>query len=430
VKEEKERERETRRRKQGLKVWEKGIKKNRVGSLRRIDQIELADSPEEPKKLTMAEVAHAAHQALANDRVHTTENITKLVEKKREMFRIQMMIDLKEDEIKKLSKFSEVRDEGLEKSEKMLNEDIEQLQKFWEKCKRDSHNAMKQAEDAGKLKIKKQQKLNRIGDEIQSVTTQIQKNDEAMTECVKYKRFLDKLSTIPEEDTRMSFEDPAQLMGLFANLVEENLFLIQITQEQEQEIEFTKHEINRLESGMDDQMISLKESRDNLLRAIDEKTKRCGVLEQRLGLCYDNEQKEMPALRKLEGVVAKVYTGSEGDDGQQSCLMMLADIEKNIHNYLRVFDEVRAIDRAAVDDLAKKRKETRRDEYRERAIENEKKRTEDKALKYKARSENPKARAFGRPIMRKVRPKEKQVRKKVEVVDQDEQDRREFLDEA
>mmetsp|Transcript_7150 Transcript_7150/g.13087 ORF Transcript_7150/g.13087 Transcript_7150/m.13087 type:complete len:377 (-) Transcript_7150:35-1165(-) len=376
----------------------------------------------------MAEVAHAAHQALANDRVHTTENITKLVEKKREMFRIQMMIDLKKEEIDKLETFALVREDGLKKSESMLNEDIEHLQKFWEKCKRDSHNAMKNAEDASKRKIKKQQKLNKINDDIQSVTSNIQKNDELMTECLKYKRFLDKLSTVPEEDTRLNFENPAQLMELFANLVEENLFLIQITQEQEQEIEATKHEILNLQYEMDEQMIALRKARDDSLRDIEEKTKRCNALQQRLGQSNDNEQKEMPALKKLEEMIAKVFTGSEGDEGQQNCLTMLSDIEKNIDNYLRIFAEVRSIDRNVVDDFARRRKDTRRDEYREKAIENENKRNVEKALKYKERSENPKARVFGKPIMRRYRPKEKQVKKKEVKVDQEEQDRREFLD--
>lgn len=428
VKEAKERERELRRRRQSLRIWEKGIKQNRVGSLRRIKDIEQEDQPEETKKLTMAEVAHAAHQALANDRVHTSENISKLIEKKREMFRIQMMVDLKKDEVDKLETFALLREDGLKQSEAMLNEDIEQLQKFWEKCKRDSHMAMKEAEDANKTKIKKQQKLNRINDEIQNVTTHILKNEETMTECTKYKRFLDKLTTSSDTETRLNFENPSQLTELFANLIEENLFLIQITQEQEQEIEATKHEIDNLENEMDGQMIALKEGRDELLGAIEDKKKRCAALELRLSKSHDNEQKDMPSLKKLEEMIGKVFTGSEGDEGQQSCLTMLSDIEKNIDNYLRVFADVRSINRKVVEDLTSKRKDTRRDEYRIKAIENESKRNEEKALKYKERSENPKAVIYGRPIMSRCRPKEKHVKQKVVKVDQEEQDRREFLD--
>jgi hypothetical protein len=427
-KEEKQRDRSLRRRKQNLKIWEKGTKLNRVGALRRIEDIELPEVSAEPKKLTMAEVAHAADQAMANDRVHMKENVSRLVDKKREMFRIQMMIDLKEDETAKFVKFAEVRDKGLKKSEDMLNEDIEHLQKFWEKCKRDSHNAMKEAEDASKKKMKKQLKLNRINDEITGVMTNIQKHEEAMADCAKYKHFLDKLSTIPEEDARLSFDDPSQFMELFANLVEENLFLIQITQEQEQEIEATKNEIMHLEKGMNQQMTSLKEAHGSVLKAIDEKTKRCSVLEQRLKESHDNEQKELPALKKIEEVVGRIYIGSESEEGQQSCLSMLGEIETSIHNYLRIFDEVREIDQSTVYDLAKKRKEARRDEYRERAILNEKIKTEERALKYKQRSENPKARAVGKQIMRKYRPKEKQVRAKVVEINQDEQDLREYLE--
>eukprot|EP00362_Geleiidae_sp_MMETSP1317_P001512 CAMPEP_0201282276 /NCGR_PEP_ID=MMETSP1317-20130820/5216_1 /ASSEMBLY_ACC=CAM_ASM_000770 /TAXON_ID=187299 /ORGANISM="Undescribed Undescribed, Strain Undescribed" /LENGTH=72 /DNA_ID=CAMNT_0047594463 /DNA_START=244 /DNA_END=462 /DNA_ORIENTATION=+ len=70
----------------------------------------------------------------------------KFVEKKREMFLVQMMLDIKREEIRKLEEFAKAKEKGLRISERMIEEDIESFNKFWEESKKKSHDAIKLAD--------------------------------------------------------------------------------------------------------------------------------------------------------------------------------------------------------------------------------------------------------------------------------------------
>lgn len=84
IREENERRAEEREEKKRQRIWEKGVKANRTGQLRAISEIE-SSAPKEDGEQRFT-VADAANAALVRDRVHTKENMTKVIEKKREMF--------------------------------------------------------------------------------------------------------------------------------------------------------------------------------------------------------------------------------------------------------------------------------------------------------------------------------------------------------
>ena len=111
-------------------------------------------------------VADAANAALVRDRVHTKENMTKVIEKKREMFLLQMMIDIKKEEIKKLEEYELVREDGLRASENMLIDDMTEFNKYWDESKKRSHEAIKEADEANKLKIRKNADIKQLNDQI------------------------------------------------------------------------------------------------------------------------------------------------------------------------------------------------------------------------------------------------------------------------
>jgi hypothetical protein len=186
--------------------------------------------------------------------VHTKENMTKVIEKKREMFLLQMMIDIKKEEIKKLEEYELVREDGLRASENMLIDDMTEFNKYWDESKKKSHDAIKEADEANKAKIKKNGEIKALTDQIQSISVGIQKNRDGLDECMKYKEFLDSItpkefaerrivgaSETPEEiveepeeaeedaedEEEKYFQDPNQIMDIFENLIEENLIFIQ-----------------------------------------------------------------------------------------------------------------------------------------------------------------------------------------------------------
>ena len=420
VKEMKNRAREEKVAQRNQPIWEKGLKFNRAGALRKIEEIDSENTPHDDK-ITVAEAAHAA---LVTDRVRTRENIQKTIEKKREMFLLQMMIDIKKEEIKKLEQFALLREYGLKNSEDMLMEDMNRFNDYWDECKRQSHDAMKEAKKLNKEKLDLTHEINFYTEEIQQLTTQIQKHEESLEECKKYKLFLDKLAPSEQES---KFHDSEQLMEIFHGLVEQNLLLIQNIQEVEQTLETSKHDLEKLDKEREDKLLDLTKEKQDLDKEIEEKERRCAQLEGRLKKSLDNERAGLPVLAKLEQTVRDTL-GINSDEGQKDCFSLLGDMEHKLDMYLRIFKEFQEENdtwyRETVDELEK----NRREQSRNKALEKETKKNLERVKKYTERSTNPKTRKIGRIPIPKSKLPEKKVKKIVIETPQEELDKREFLE--
>merc|ERR1719326_2128751 len=125
------------------------------------------------------------------------ENITDFVAKKREMFLVQMSLDVKKAEILKLDEKARMKEEALKKAQAMLDEDVTRFDTFLQANDAKAHKAMKQAEDMTKTKQEKMQKIKQLKSQISAIQSEISKHKEQKEECVKFKRFLDKLT--PQE---------------------------------------------------------------------------------------------------------------------------------------------------------------------------------------------------------------------------------------
>lgn len=403
-----------------LPIWEKGLKFNRAGALRKIDEVD-GETKQHDDKITVAEAAHAA---LVTDRVRTKENIHKTIGKKREMFLLQMMIDIKKEEIKKLEQFALLREYGLKCSEDMLMEDMNGFNDYWDECKRQSHDAMKEAKKLNKEKLELTHEINVLTEEVQQLLNQIQKYEDSLAECRNYKEFLDKL--IPHEADN-KFSDPDMLTEIFHALIEENLLFIQNIQEQEQSLEQAKHELEKLEKETNEKMEKLLMEKQHYDKLIEEKDRRCTQLDNRLKKGKDNERSGSPILVKLEETLRDTLELNT-DEGQQGCFYLLGKMEQELDLYLRVFKELTVIDpvntKQKVEELAKER----RDLGRKKTIEEETKSNLEKVRRYNERTKNPKNRKIGRIAQPKSKLPEKKVKKVVIETPQEELDRREFLE--
>ena len=375
------------------------------------------------KKATVAEAAHAA---LVTDRVHTKENMVKVIEKKREMFLLQMNIDIKKEEIRKLEEYSHVREEGLKISEDMLEEDLKEFNKFWTKCKEQTHQAMKSSEDETKRKLKHTQKVAKLNDKKQAVFNSTQKSEELLNEYMRYKRFLDKLTpkewldnqrrrfelsqqrkgrTAPTQVTSqytdadlmfdsdsetpdMYFTDPRQLMEVFGDLVEENLFLIQNIQEQEHALEEAKHMLTNFERESNVKLTTLRENEDRMQKGIEDKDHQCELMQERLKKSVMSENSALPNLKELEDKIREVYSSSV-DETAAGSLSMLTNIEQSIDSHLSLFNEITRLDAAYISNEGRKREKQRREDAHIKTREAESQKAKEKSQKYMERSQNP-----------------------------------------
>lgn len=111
-----------------LKVWEKTTASSRVGRAPRVADIDVPSATSSSLVLHGATTAQRGVVAAAADvlskerRREPKENMTNFIAKKREMFLVQMALDTKREEIQKLEQKAQAREDGLKKSELLLEE--------------------------------------------------------------------------------------------------------------------------------------------------------------------------------------------------------------------------------------------------------------------------------------------------------------------
>eukprot|EP00392_Amoebophrya_sp_AT5.2_P005390 g5399.t1 len=125
------------------------------------------------------------------------ENTTDFVAKKREMFLVQMSLDVKKAEILKLDEKARAKETALKKSQQMLDEDVTRFDTFLQANDAKAHKAMKHAEEMTKVKQERLQKIKHLRGKIAQIQSEISKYKEQKEECVKFRKFLDHLT--PQE---------------------------------------------------------------------------------------------------------------------------------------------------------------------------------------------------------------------------------------
>ena len=118
---EKVRKAQDREKNRRLKIWEKN-RPTREGCLRKLCEkdIETADLAINPKVADQINLADAAGFNVPVERPKNRENRWKLIEKKREMFLVEMMLRIKNSKIEDLMTENEMKQIGLICSEQML----------------------------------------------------------------------------------------------------------------------------------------------------------------------------------------------------------------------------------------------------------------------------------------------------------------------
>merc|ERR1719230_1553618 len=123
------------------------------------------------------------------------DNIADFIAKKREMFLVQMALDVKRAEILKLDEKARMKEEALKKSQAMLDEDVTRFDTFLQANDAKAHKAMKHAEDMTKKKQEKLSRIKALKASISAIQSEISKHKEQREECEKYKKFLEDLTS-------------------------------------------------------------------------------------------------------------------------------------------------------------------------------------------------------------------------------------------
>eukprot|EP00742_Colponemidia_sp_Colp-10_P003580 GILJ01003812.1.p1 GENE.GILJ01003812.1~~GILJ01003812.1.p1 ORF type:complete len:531 (-),score=139.30 GILJ01003812.1:146-1708(-) len=471
-----------------LKIWEKGTNTADAGRIRRFrDEILPTKTlPSRMTKNTKGLVA-AATAAISRDHRREKENMTEFITKKREMFLVQMSLDTKREEIRKLEEKAQMKEEALKKSEQMLEEDMMRFDTFLKENDRRAHEAIRKAEAETKAKQEKVAKIKTLNQQIAAVQSEMSKHKEQLEECLKYKHFLDKLTPKEwieqqaeakrvrrerrkaewlekrktevdldvqddtstraagkkkktklqeleeeykdedsEEELPMYFKHPHQLLDIFTQLEEQNLFLIQNSQETEQALEELKQSFEETKRKMDEKTRTLKDNIRDLEKQITEENRKALQLQDRLSKSTGVEnQDEM--LRDLDSQVAEVYqTCGFDSDANPGTIQMLANIEAKLEELLTAMDEM---DPAYVAQAEKDKQKERRQRIRNERVESQKQQYEQRLKKSLLRSQAPVHKKSGKQLMFRSAPLEKKKKDtdNLKKKDDDEEDIRRFF---
>ena len=205
------------------------------------------------------------------------------------------------------------------------------------------------------------------------------------------------------DDMAMYFQRPTQLLDIFAQLEEQNLFLIQNCQETEEALEELKTKYKETKLVMDGETDSLKAQVDTLQGAILTEEDKSKALRERTNHTTQGGLGGKGAeLDSLATKVTEVYVrcGFEAD-ASVSSLQMLTNIEAKLEEYLAAIDQM---PEDFVEVAEKQKEKERRSRIREEKQEQMRIEQERRVQRSLERAQAPVHKKQGKPLMFRSAP--------------------------
>jgi len=191
---------------QKIRVWEKTTTASRHAATKALREDDLPvpeDLPPKPKAIEeekpdstfLTTIATRPAVGLLNPLVSNEKDIRQYVAKKREVFLVQMALDVKKAEILRLDEKARQKEEALTKSQQILDEDTRRFEEFLQKRYEKAQETMKHAEAQTKLKQEKIAQTKQLKRNIANLQSETAKFTEMRGESTRYKGFLEKLTT-------------------------------------------------------------------------------------------------------------------------------------------------------------------------------------------------------------------------------------------
>merc|ERR1719409_1359414 len=176
------------------------------------------------------------------------------------------------------------------------------------------------------------------------------------------KKFMEEMDCDSGEEVPLYFQHPKQLLDIFTQLEEQNLFLIQNSQETEQQLEEIEQKFQEAKHSQEHRAITLKENILETEKKIGEETEKADELRSRITKKSGTDG-TADLLKELDNKSKDVYkTCDFNTDHFPGTLQMLADIEKKLEELLTHLEEAEY----AQPDLVKRLESNKEKERRER----------------------------------------------------------------
>ena len=219
------------------------------------------------------------------------------------------------------------------------------------------------------------------------------------------------------DSPNMYFEKPEQLLEIFAQLEERNLFLIQNVQETEEALDDLQNKFAETRTTMEAKTQKLHASIADLKAKIQVENEKADALKNRArsNALVGTQQKLLAGLSEK---VSEVYAVCDFDGNTQTdTLDMLRDIEQWLETLLHA---IAGMDPAKVEAAEKQKNAERRNQNRNEKKEEQKRLYEERLAKSTARAKAEVIKQTGKQVMFRSPPIRKK-KKKENVVERDEE---------
>ncbi|KAJ8046504.1 hypothetical protein HOLleu_05190 [Holothuria leucospilota] len=216
-----------------------------------------------------------------------------------------------------------------------------------------------------------------------------------------------------DEEPVLYFTEPQQLLDIFQELEEQNLSLIQNSQETEEALEEIKQTISLTEEKMDRETNILKQQISILTSAIDREEEKAKDLEHKSKMFSFGEFKaedQEAMLDMLNAKVEEVYANCIGDnEANISTLQMLTNIESKLEE---LFESIETMPPEKVEAAEKAKEKERRMRLREEKLEAQRIHQEERVRRALERAQADPKKKTGRKLVYRSEPP--QTKKKVD----------------
>eukprot|EP00750_Incisomonas_marina_P016672 INCI19271.1.p1 GENE.INCI19271.1~~INCI19271.1.p1 ORF type:complete len:544 (-),score=173.49 INCI19271.1:843-2474(-) len=214
-----------------------------------------------------------------------------------------------------------------------------------------------------------------------------------------------------DEDAPLYFTDPHQLLDIFAALEEENLFLIQNSQETEQALEELNQNFNTTRTKMEHKTALLKDNIKELESQIAAEQAKAAMLQQDAKNAENKDGQEQ-LLKDLNEKVKSVYVACGSDaDANPTTLTMLTELEGKLEYLL---SEMEKMDPEYVETAEKSKEKERRERVRQLRMKEQQEEYEARLRRSMERAAAPIKKQSGKPAMTRSYlkvPKKKKTKK-------------------
>eukprot|EP00933_Yihiella_yeosuensis_P042637 TRINITY_DN37285_c0_g1_i1.p1 TRINITY_DN37285_c0_g1~~TRINITY_DN37285_c0_g1_i1.p1 ORF type:complete len:632 (+),score=164.79 TRINITY_DN37285_c0_g1_i1:184-2079(+) len=207
-----------------------------------------------------------------------------------------------------------------------------------------------------------------------------------------------------DEEAELYFKDPRQLMDSFTELEELNLFLIQSSQESEQQLDEIHHTFEHMQRDMGAKVQALNEQIKQLKQAIAQEKKRGEELRRSHAEKASTEVQDKK-LAILTSKVQEIFTRCNlASDNYPDTLQMLGSIESKIEELIQGLDEAYHQDADLVMRLEWQKERDRRERVRENRIKEQMDKQEERLTTSLQRSQAPVFKKAGKQVMYRSPP--------------------------